>query len=121
MEQTNIIQMRNSHGIHINICCASCQHKSHDYEGNRLCEPTQVMVPQDFHCPLWEAEKRFQNAGRSGGKVKRREYLQFVRDIQLQKQAAADEGQLQPEDLTTMADLRAQFEKETGMSPYIIR
>ena len=49
------------------------------------------------------------HAGYSGGKVKRREYLLFV--FELRMQGCED----------TLDTLRRRFEKETGLSPFLLR
>ena len=112
--------MRNQHGIEIRKCCASCQHKCTDTDGRRICGLMQIVVEQKFDCPKWELAEGQQNAGRSGGKVKRREYLMFVFETRMQEREAIDNGILLPEDVETLDSLRKRFEVETGLSPFVI-
>ena len=112
--------MRNQHGIEIRKCCASCQHKCTDTDGRRICGLMQIVVEQKFDCPKWELTEGQQNAGRSGGKVKRREYLMFVFETRMQEQEAIEAGMMLPTEVATLDSLRKRFEEMTGLSPYMI-
>ena len=112
--------MRNHHGIEIRKCCASCQHKCMDTDGRRICGLMQIVVEQRFDCPKWEMAEGQQNAGRSGGKVKRREYLMFVFETRMQEQEAIAAGKMLPTEVATLDSLRKRFEEMTGLSPYMI-
>ena len=112
--------MRNQHGIEIRKCCASCQHKCMDTDGRRICGLMQIVVEQRFDCPKWELAEGLQNAGRSGGTVKRREYLMFVFETRMQEQEAIAAGKMLPTEVATLDSLRKRFEEMTGLSPYMI-
>jgi hypothetical protein len=112
--------MRNQHGAEIKKCCASCQHKENGNDGGRICSLMQIAVGQQFTCPQWAVADGLMNAGRSQGKVKRREYLMFVFETRMQEREAIDSGLMLPEEMATLDSLRERFEKETGLSPFII-
>ena len=112
--------MRIQHGIEIKKCCASCQHKKNGNDGGRICSLMQIVVGQQFTCPKWAVADGLMNAGRSQGKVKRREYLMFVFETRMQEREAIDSGLMLPEEIATLDSLRERFEKETGLSPFII-
>lgn len=112
--------MRNQHGVKIRKCCTSCQHRCIDYDGVRTCSLMQLVVGQRFRCPQWAVADGLMNAGRSQGKVKRREYLMFVFETRMQEREAIDEGLMVPEEMATLDSLRERFERETGLSPFVI-
>ena len=114
------VMLVNRYGITVKKCCASCQHKCTDTDGRRICGLMQIVVEQKFDCPKWELAEGQQNAGRSGGKVKRREYLMFVFETRMQEQEAIEAGKMLPTEVATLDSLRKRFEEMTGLSPYMI-
>ena len=106
--KTSKKSMLNQHGIVIKKCCASCQHKTVENDGTRICQLMQLKVQQKFKCQKWQPAESFSQAGSSKGKVKRREYLMFVFEIRMQ---GCDD---------TLDSLRQRFELETGLSPFVI-
>lgn len=69
---------KNRFGCSIVKCCASCKHKQYD-NNNRKCEIDGSAVRPDYLCSdRWEMSDKLDNAGKGGGKVKRREYLMSV-------------------------------------------
>lgn len=70
----------NKYGIPIVKCCASCKH--HSYNGDdrkRLCLQTGKTHHSSYLCGSgWRLAENLENAGRGGGKVKKRAYLQYV-------------------------------------------
>ena len=63
--------MKNRYHIEVNKWCASCRFKDVDNEGNRICTLMQLKVPQTFHCQRWRMSDGLQNAGMSGGVIKK--------------------------------------------------
>lgn len=61
----------NKHHIEVKRICASCQHKEVENDGNRICTKMQLKVPQTFVCKQWRMSDGLQNAGMSGGVVKK--------------------------------------------------
>ena len=118
--KTSKKSMLNQHGIVIKKCCASCQHKTVENDGTRICQLMQLKVQQKFKCQKWQPAESFSQAGSSKGKVKRREYLMFVFETRMQEREAIDSGLMLQEEMATLDTLRERFEKETGRSPFII-
>jgi len=92
----------NKHGIRIVKCCASCQHKDL-HAGNRICLMSHTPIKGTYVCKEWNLASHLNNAGRGDGKVKKREYLQFI---------AANRDPT--ERLSNLAVNKAEFEKEHG-------
>ena len=61
----------NRNHIEVNKWCGSCQHKDVDNEGIRICQLMQLKVAQAFVCPKWQMSDGLNNAGMSGGVVKK--------------------------------------------------
>ena len=61
----------NEHSIEVKRWCASCEYKEGENDGTRICTASQVKVPQAFVCPKWQMSDGLQNAGMSGGVVKK--------------------------------------------------
>ena len=119
-KKTRITSVRNEHGIKVRKMCASCQHKSIDNDGTRICQLMQLKVQQKFKCQKWQPAESFSQAGSSKGKVKRREYLMFVFETRMQEREKLDQGLMSAEEVTTLDSLRKRFEEETGLSAYMI-
>lgn len=92
----------NKHGIRIVKCCASCQHKDL-HAGNRVCLMTRSNIKGTYVCREWKVAEHLANAGKGDGKVKKKEYLQFVMDNRNPR-----------ERLSNLAVHKAEFEKEHG-------
>ena len=76
--------MKNSFGIEIQECCASCFFAMLDNSDMRQCtEPQHVSEGDESHskdhsCPRWRCRQGFLNAGSGGGKVKPYKYFQWL-------------------------------------------
>ena len=62
--------MRNLFGIEIKCCCASCDHKEIDYEGERTCKLMGLKVQQTFKCSKWQISYGMSKAGSAQGGVR---------------------------------------------------
>ena len=62
--------MRNLFGIEIKCCCASCDHKEIDYEGERTCKLMGLKVQQTFKCCKWQISYGMSKAGSAQGVVR---------------------------------------------------
>lgn len=60
----------NRHHIKVKKCCASCQLKDIDEEGHRICTCMELIVEQDFRCPLWQMSQGLKEAGLARGTVR---------------------------------------------------
>ena len=61
----------NVHHIEVKVCCASCQHKEVENDGSRVCQEMELKVTQGFVCPKWQMSDGVENAGMSGGVIKK--------------------------------------------------
>ena len=100
-------------------CCASCQHREIEENGCRLCTKMQIYVKQNDVCSNWRKSSGFKKGPM--GKVKRREYLMFVKVVRMVEMEAVEDGKLLPEDMASVDSLRKLFEEETGLSPFVIQ
>lgn len=119
-KKTRITSVRNEHGIKVRKMCASCQHKSIDNDGTRICQLMQLKGQQKFRCPKWQSAACFAEAGNNKGRVKRREYLMFVFEVRMQEREKLDQRLMSADEVATLDSLRKRFEDETGLSAYII-
>ncbi len=111
---------RNRQGVKVLKCCASCQHKCVMPDGTRLCALVMdLIVEPDFKCHKYEMQKGLLNAGKGGGKVKRHEYLEFVRETRMQERMAIDKGLMKANEQQSANALRKQFEELYGKSVYV--
>jgi len=70
MDKIRIVSVRNSYGVKVKKCCASCQHKYIDFEGTRICALKMMMVEQKFKCKQWQMSDGMNNAGMGSGVVR---------------------------------------------------
>ena len=61
----------NAYHICVKKWCASCRHKDVENDGTRICQLMQLKVAPAFVCPRWQMSDGLQNAGMSGGVVKK--------------------------------------------------
>ena len=47
-------EVMNMHGVGVQKCCASCQHKGIEADGTRVCTKMMLKVKSDFCCGLWQ-------------------------------------------------------------------
>ena len=109
----SIILMRNSHGIEIKECCASCKHKDLTrLLSARFCSLHQKKVKPREGCKQWEMSEQMQAAGLSGGKVKQKAYLKYVLDVR-EDESLADQLKIQfPH--KSISQIRREFEAKNG-------
>ena len=73
---------KNKYGISIVKCCASCKHKQADSRV-RLGLNGEGSVPSDYLCKAWEMSEGLDNAGKGGGKVKKKDYFEFCNNVSI--------------------------------------
>ena len=74
-----IVSVRNARRLKVKRCCASCQHKDIDLDGNRICKLMQLIVEQKFRCKDWQMSDGIRNAGlQRGGVVRLKETKEIV-------------------------------------------
>ena len=75
--------VKNSYGIPVKICCASCMHnQGMCTEFTRLCSKGSGKVKPSHSCIKWQLRPNLDKAGKGTGHIKKREYLNFVRDFE---------------------------------------
>ena len=104
---------RNQHGIEVNKCCASCKYKDLTrLVLARYCTQHQKKVKPRECCEQWEMSEQMQAAGTSGGKVKKKAYLQYVMSVR-DDESLADQLKIQfPH--KSIEQIRRDFEEKNG-------
>jgi len=113
-KEIRITSVRNAHGCKIKKCCASCGHKCIDNEGTRVCALMMLKVQQRFKCKQWQMSDGLKNAGMSGGKVKRKEYLIYVQEIRSAESDNIQNGIITEQERKTLEEIREMFTKKYG-------
>ena len=105
--------IRNQHGFEVNMCCASCAFK--DLTRlilARYCTKHCKSVKPRECCSQWEMSEQMQAAGSSGGKVKKKAYLQYVLEVR-EDESLADQLKIQfPH--KSLEQIRKDFEEKNG-------
>ena len=78
MAEMRIVSVRNTHGVKVKRCCASCQHKCIETDGTRVCAQMMIKVEQKFKCKQWQMGDGMKNAGKGGGVVRDKETKEVV-------------------------------------------
>ena len=104
---------RNTHGIVVKKCCASCAYKElSKADVLRYCVRHEKEVSSSGLCSLWEMSKQAQLAGWSQGQVKRKEYLMYlVTECENRKLAIQLGLRIEAK---SIEEMRAKFEQEQG-------
>ena len=107
------VYTKNAHGITVKKCCASCCYKNLSKANHvRFCTQHGKEVKACGLCSLWEMSKQVQLAGWSKGRVKRKEYLEYILTECEDRKTATQLG------LHVVAKsievLRQEFEQEQG-------
>lgn len=104
---------KNAFDVVVNKCCASCAFKDLTRAVTlRRCMKHGKGVRADEVCADWTISEQLQMAGRSQGRVKRKEYLMYLVAVREEESSAAQMG------LKTKAksieQIRAEFEAQHG-------
>ena len=104
---------KNIHGKIVKKCCASCAYKDLSKANHtRYCTQRKKEVKACGHCRLWEMSKQAQMAGWSQGRVKRKEYLEYLlRECEDWKLATQLGLHVK---MKSIEELRVKFEQEQG-------
>lgn len=105
---------RNGFGVKVKKCCASCQNKTIENDGTRVCGLMQLIMGQKDACPKWKASNSVEVAGMSGGKVKRKAYLMFVLAVRSEENEAIQKGIITEQGRKSLEQIREEFTKEHG-------
>ena len=108
-----MFQTKNAFGVVINKCCASCAFKDLTRAvSQRRCKKTGKSVSPSGYCKQWAMSRQLQMAGRSQGKVKRKEYLMHLVAVREEELQAEQRGlKIKPK---SIAEIRAEFERKNG-------
>ena len=105
--------MRNSHGIEVKECCASCKYKDLTrLISSRFCLMHNRSVKPRGWCEEWEMSEQMQAAGLSGGKVKKKTYLKYVLQVR-EDESLADQLKVQIPH-KSLTEIRRDFETKNG-------
>ena len=104
---------RNSHGIEVKKCCASCRFKDLTrLMTARFCTEHHRSVKPNGCCKQWAMSEQMEAAGRGGGKVKCRAYLRYVLEVR-EEESLADQRGLKIVH-KSIDQIRQEFEKNHG-------
>ena len=105
--------MKNSHGIEVRVCCASCRHKDLTrLISSRFCLQHHKSVKPKGHCKEWAMSEQLEAAGSGRGKVKCRAYLRYVIAFREEESLAAQRGMKNV--CKSLDQIRQEFEKKSG-------
>lgn len=108
-----LYRTRNAIGIVVNQCCASCAFKELSRAVTlRHCAKTGEDVSPRGCCKLWTMSQQLKLAGRTQGRVKRKEYLMYLAAVREDEALAEQLGvKTTPK---SCSQLRAEFERKHG-------
>ena len=113
-DSNRINRVRNDRGVKVKKCCASCEYKDIDKDGNRVCRLMQILRNAKDKCPNWEMSQGLRNAGKPYGRVKSKQYLRYVLSMREQESLAIQEGRLQEIDRASLEDIREKYREQYG-------
>lgn len=105
--------IKNRFDIKVKVCCASCQNKVITNEG-RLCGLVKSAVASGHCCDNWVLDKRLQDAGRGGGKVKKCHYLTFYMDRWIAQRNDLEARRISALELRSTEDIRKEYNEQYG-------
>lgn len=113
-DSNRINRVRNDRGVKVKKCCASCEYKDVDKDGNRVCRLMQILRNAKDKCPNWEMSQGLRNAGKPYGRVKSKQYLRYVLSMREQESLAIQEGRFQEIDRASLEDIREKYREQYG-------
>lgn len=110
-----IQRTKNGHGISVAKCCASCKNKKSNNR-TRLCLLGAGTVSPRHYCQQWEMAEGLKNAGKGGGKVKKKTYLSYSLETFFHEGQRLQEAvnMKQPFLRKSIMETREDFEKKFG-------
>ena len=113
MAETGRLMTVNTFGITVNKCCASCAFKDLTRAVSlRRCRKHGRDVRARDACECWTMNEQLKMAGRTQGRVKRKEYLMFLVAEREDESLAEQMGlTVEPKDI---AQIREEFERKHG-------
>lgn len=105
--------MRNSYGIEVKKCCASCRYKDLTrLMTARFCTEHHKSVKPKDCCKQWALSEQLEAAGSGRGKVKHRAYLRYLMEVREDESLADQLGIQFPH--KTIDQIRQEFENKNG-------
>ena len=105
-----LMTVKNKYNIDIVMCCASCTHNiGAKTETTRICEISNLANRSSFVCSGWKMREALNNAGKGGGNIKKKHYLDWLKDYK------------QPANLTLCLEDRITEYERTYGSRYILK
>ena len=110
----------NKNGIKICKCCASCKYKEMtDLMRTRRCTLFKKKVKSRQWCDCWEMNEKLNNVGgNSDGKVKKKEYFDYLVGVRVREQNREDRGE--PVTPKTFEEIRRTFKHRNRTTLYLI-
>ena len=79
----DLLTIKNKYNIDIVMCCASCKRNmGAKTENTRVCEISKLPVKPSHFCSSWRMREALDNAGKGGGTIKKKHYLEWLKDYQ---------------------------------------
>lgn len=105
---------KNHFGISIKMCCASCAYKEQSIlVSKRRCTKHGRKVRTCNLCARWKMDEKSKTVGKSRGRVKCKEYIDFYRKVRKDEENCFHCVPL------TIEEIREMFETVTGISIYV--
>lgn len=106
---------KNKFGVSIKKCCASCKFKQMDVRV-RFCTRGEGIVSPHSICEDWTMNPDLDNAGKGGGRIKKRSYLINCLDRLDEDNYLAIERKRKklPHKRLTLQHIRSDYEKKFG-------
>lgn len=83
-------QVKNNFGINIKVCCASCQFKEYKDDKERVCTLSHLATHPSEYCTSWKMAENLMNIGKGGGRVKKKTWLEYVKEHGYSDQSVID-------------------------------
>lgn len=106
---------KNKFSISIKKCCASCKFKQMDVRV-RFCTIGEGIVSPQSVCGSWQMNPDLDNAGKGGGRIKKKKYLNICLDRLDEDNYLAIEHKRKkmPHKRLTLQQIRSDYEKKYG-------
>lgn len=111
------------YGARVFKICASCRHSALDNSGIRVCRKGEGHSKSNWSCAQWEVKERMLNAGKGGGRILKKGFIQFqikrLTEFNDEKTIVTDGGKRkikysQKEYLQRMQSIRNEYEEIYG-------
>jgi len=73
-----------------------------------------ILVEAKFRCPAYQMSVTNRNAGIGWGRVKKQEYLEFVKNVRADESEAIQMGRMEAKDRKTLLQIKQEFIEKHG-------